>query len=150
MESKEIVTINGVKFEVDLAKMRRITEYKVGDAVKVLKKEYSDTWASYPGVIVGFDPFENLPTIVVAFIKVEYSACKLEYLYFNSNSKDAEICQVTEGQYISLEKSRILDLMDQEIAKKELELQESKLKKEHFLKRFNSYFEREGQEAAVQ
>lgn len=59
---KTIVEINGIKLEVDLRTAKRVEEYKVGDMVKVLKKEYGDSYKSYAGMIVGFDAFVALPT----------------------------------------------------------------------------------------
>lgn len=40
-ESKRIIEINGVKLDVDLSQCKVVENYKVGDAVKVLVKEYS-------------------------------------------------------------------------------------------------------------
>ena len=44
-----IVEINGIKMDVDERTATAITEYKVGQTVKVLKKKYSDQYEVYPG-----------------------------------------------------------------------------------------------------
>lgn len=138
---KEIVEIRGIKFEVDIDSARRITEFRVGDAVKVLKKKYSDKWEAHPGVVVGFDAFRNLPTVVVAYLEIDYSGAKLCYESFNQNSDDVEIAPMVNQEALSMDKGRVVDLLDKEIEKKKLELRESELKKTHFLSMFGRYFE---------
>lgn len=43
-EYKKIVEINGIKMEVDMRHAKTIDTYKIGDRVKVLVKQYSDTY----------------------------------------------------------------------------------------------------------
>ena len=54
MENKRIIEINGVKLEVDMSTAKKIDEYRVGDNVKVLKKDYSGNYDVLAGVIVEF------------------------------------------------------------------------------------------------
>ena len=70
MEEKRIIDINGMKMEVDLRTAKRIDTFKVGDNVKVLATEYNGTHSIKPGVITDFAMFKDLPTIVVAVLKV--------------------------------------------------------------------------------
>ena len=135
---KRIVEINGIKMEIDLSQCKVIENYKVGDQVKVLKKDYSD-YKSYPGVIIGFDDFKNLPTIIVAYLVISYSEAKVEFCYFNAQSKDIELCMANALDKL-IDKSRALDLLNKEIIKKETELQELHGKKVYFLQNFNMYF----------
>lgn len=67
-QNKRVIEINGVKLEVDMRYAKRVDELRVGSKVKVLNKEYS-SYKVYPGVIVGFEEFDNLPTIVVAYLE---------------------------------------------------------------------------------
>jgi hypothetical protein len=138
-ENKRIVEINGVKFEVDLRECKVVEQYKVGDNVKVLKKEYND-YKSYLGVVIGFDDFKNHPTMIVAYLKADYSAASVEFVYFNSENKEVEICPLNTWD-IALKKSDIIRFIDRDIAKKEEELREINTRKEVFLTLFGKYFE---------
>ena len=70
-----IVEVNGIKLEVDLRTAKRIDQLTdqltIGSRVKCLVKQYSD-FKTVPGVVVGFEPFEKLPTIVVAYLDTDY------------------------------------------------------------------------------
>jgi hypothetical protein len=138
-EEKRIIEINGVKMEVDLRQAKVIENYKVGDYVKILIKEYSD-YKSYIGNIVGFDNFEKHPTIIIAYLKNEYSSATIEFKHFNSESEGVEITTLNEWD-IPLEKSTILENFNKEILKKEQELSEMKQKAEIFERLFGKYFE---------
>ena len=74
MENENIKTIeiNGVKLEVDLRTCRRIDTFKVGDNVKILKKQYNE-YRVYSGVIVDFVNFKERPAIVVAYFDHDYN-----------------------------------------------------------------------------
>ena len=139
MEDKRIIEINGVKMEVDLRHAKVIDNFKVGDTIKVLIKGYS-SYTSYVGMIVGFDEFEKLPTIIVAYLKLEYSTSAIEFVYYNAESKDVDICKINDWD-IPYSKQQIIDKMDREINKKEEELRELNSKKNLFLSMFGKYFE---------
>jgi hypothetical protein len=139
METR-IIEVNGIKLEVDLRTATQISTYKIGDKVRVLVKQYTD-YKSYPGIIVGFDNFTNRPTIIVAYIDAsKYSGDPLQFSYINKDNIDTEIAPMLDD-FIALDKSNILELMDMIHAKKLQELKEIENKKEYFLKYFNSYFE---------
>lgn len=134
-----IIEVNGVKLEIDLRTAKRIDQYKVGDTIKVLIKGYSD-YKSNLGIIVGFDEFEKHPTIVIAYLDVDYSSASIKFLYYNSESKDCEICSINEWD-VPFSKSSILDKMDKEIAKKEEEIRELQNKRTYFTNMFGKFFE---------
>ena len=136
----QTIEINGVKLEVDMRHARKIEELRIGSPVKCLKKRYSD-YAVYPGVIIGFYNFGNLPTVNIAYLETDYSSAKLCFEAFNSETKDFEIVADVDFQSLDLNKDHILDLMDREIAKKETELAEAKAKKDFFFKNFDKHFE---------
>ena len=136
---KRIVEINGVKLEIDLSQARVVENYRVGDNVKVLIKKYTDQYESLPGVIVGFDSFEKLPTIVIAYLEMSYNAAEIKFVYFNANTKDTEICQMV-GKEVPFAHDRVLEMMNRQIENKETELADLKRKKEFFLAEFGSYF----------
>lgn len=138
-DNKRIIEINGVKMEIDLRHAKVVDNFKVGDNIKVLIKGYSD-YKSNVGMIVGFDEFQKLPTIVIAYLDIDYSTTAIKFVYYNSESKDVEICKINDWD-IPYSKQQILDRLDREIDKKTEELRELNSKKEVFLSMFGKYFE---------
>ena len=138
-EQKRIIEVNGVKMEIDLRNAKVVENYKVGDYVKVLIKEYN-SYKSYIGNIIGFDNFEKTPTIVIAYLKNEYSSSTIDFVYYNSTSVDVELTTLNEWD-IPLKKSTILENFNKEILKKEQELKEMKKKADVFERLFGKYFE---------
>lgn len=138
-ENKRIIEVNGVKMEIDLRQAKVIDSYKVGDYVKILVKEYN-SYKSYIGNIIGFDNFDKNPTIVIAYLKNEYSTASIEFAYYNSESKEVEITSLNEWD-IPLKKSTILEQFNKEILKKEQEVIEMKNKAKIFEQLFGKYFE---------
>ena len=134
-----IIEINGVKIEVDLRTAQNIESYKIGDNVKVLIESYSGNFNSYPGVIIGFDNFQKLPTIIISYLDIN-SDDKIRFVVFNSKTEKIEICPANYN-VIPFEKSRVLELIDGEIIRKEEALKDLRSKKEYFLNNFNKYFE---------
>ena len=140
MEEKRIIEINGVKLEIDLRNAKRVDQFKVGDPIKILLKGYND-YKSHLGMIVGFDEFDKHPTVIIAYIKAEYSSASIEFAYYNSESKDMEICPINEWD-VPYSKVDIIDKMDREIDKKKEEIRGMEEKKNYFLNMFGKYFEK--------
>jgi small nuclear ribonucleoprotein (snRNP)-like protein len=138
MKNKKIIEINGVKLEVDLSTARRISEYKVGDNVKVLIKGYSN-YTSYVGVITGFDDFMNKPAINIAYIDSSYSTADIKFLNFYEGC-EAEICP-TNDLDLNFNKETVISYLESNIRSAELKLQQEKMKLEYFEKNFSKYFE---------
>lgn len=140
MEEKKIVEINGIKMEIDLRYAKTINSYKIGDPIKILIKEsYSTQYESFSGIIAGFDNFKERPTIIVAYICNRYNESPLKFAYINADTKDTEICPIIDD-YITIEKSSVISLMDREIEKTKTALLDMKNKKEYFLRNFTKYF----------
>lgn len=99
MNEKTIIEVNGVKLEVDMRYARRIEEIRIGDKVKVLKKQYGESFAVVPGIIVGFEPFKQLPTIVVAYVESDWSKAEIKFLHYNSGVKDVEIVHAADEDF---------------------------------------------------
>lgn len=144
MENAEtrIIEINGIKMEVDLRNVKVIENYKVGDSIKVLVKKYSDNYESHIGTIIGFDNFEKHPTVVIAYLNITYNEAKIEFLYFNSETKDVEITSLNNWD-IPIKKIDVIKRMDKEIDTKEKEMNDIIAKKNVFEKMFGKYFEQE-------
>lgn len=137
---KKIIEINGVKLEVDLSQARVVSNYRIGDSVKVLRKEYNNKFISHPGVIVGFDNFKNLPTIVVAYLKVSYSDANIEFVYLNNDTEDVEICPATDTE-LPYDRSRVIGLFDRQIEEEKVKLEDLISKKSYFVESFGHYFD---------
>lgn len=142
MENKEIIEINGIKMEVDMrtATTKKIETYKVGDQVKILVKDYS-SYKSYPGVIVGFDNYEKLPTIVVAYLDIGYSEANIKMAYINTESKNTYELVRAEYDIPPFEKDSVIEKLDREITSTEQKLADLKVKRQYFIDKFNNYFE---------
>lgn len=140
MSNTTQVEIHGVKLELDLRTARRIETLQVGTRVKVLKKEYGDNFKVLHGVVVGFEPFKELPTIIVAVCELDYSEAKIGFVYYNSKTKDVEIVATSENDIVALDKGDFISKIDGQIAKKQLEITELENRKQYFLDKFQQYW----------
>lgn len=140
-QQSTVVEINGVKMEVDMRYAKRIDTLRVGSKVKLLHKgdSYSRT-SVYPGVVVGFEPFKDLPTIIVCYLKQEYGECKLEFAYINSGSNEKYDIVASVDEELPVAKADVLSRIDNEIAKKRAEIEDIERKRAFFLSHFTRYF----------
>ena len=139
MEGKTIIEVNGIKMEVDLRTAKRIDELRVGDRVKVLTKGYSD-YKVHAGTIIGFEPFANLPTIIVAYVEKDYLSVGVKFVYFNAQSKEVEIVKAIDDDQLDIDKSGIIQMFDRDIQKKRDEVADIEAKKAYFLQNFKAYW----------
>ena len=137
---KTVVEINGVKLEVDLRYARRIDEIRVGDRVKVLAKVY-DGHQVHPGVVVGFEPFKNLPTIVVAYVKADYGSAEIKFLHYNSASKDVEIVHAADEDF-HVDRDMILARFRRQIEVKQREIETLEEQIKYFETNFRQFWKR--------
>jgi hypothetical protein len=138
-ENKRIIEIEGVKLEVDLRQAKRVDTLRVGDPVKVWAKSTFGNEVR-PGVVVGFEPFKELPTIIVACINVKYNEVEMKFVYFNSDSKDMDIIASVDPESLTIEKAEVLAKFDREIASYEEKAKDVTRKKQYFLDMFGKYF----------
>lgn len=138
-EQKRIIEINGVKLEVDMRYAKRVEELRVGSKVKVLVKSYGDSYNTYAGVIVGFEEFEKLPTIVVAYLESSWSSADIKFVNYNAKTQDIEIVSSVSDEY-DLNRVDAIASFDREIVKKERELSDLKEKRDYFDKKFGMYW----------
>lgn len=138
-DNKRIIEINGMKIEVDLTTAKRIDEFRVGDNVKVLRTSSYSAPEILPGVIIQFVNFKELPTIQLACFKQDYNGTKIEFINYNAKSEGIEITLCAEHE-LKLEKCSVMDRFEQEINKKQAEVDDLKAKKDWFVKYFNKYF----------
>lgn len=136
-EGRTVIEVGGHKFEVDLAAARRVEEFRIGDKVKLLVKQYSE-WKPYPGFIVGIDPFKNLPTIVVAYIPESWNSTgDVKFAYINAESKEVELCAMKEDD-IMPNRETIAGYFDRAMRGKQAELDGIIARRDYFLSQYGS------------
>lgn len=135
--TRQTIEINGVKLDVDLRTAVRVETMRIGDRVRVLVKNYSG-FDVCPGVVVGFEPFQKLPSIVVAYIQSGGLSIKV----INNETKDFEIVPALDDT-LMLEREHVVELMTREINRKEVELSEARQKLDYFNRMFGRWFESE-------
>jgi len=117
---------------------KRVDEMRVGSKVKVPNKEYS-SYKVYPGVIIGFEEFDKLPTIVVAYLDCCWSSADIKFVHYNAESKDVEICAAVTDE-VELNRKDAMASFDREIVKKEQELTDLNEKRNYFDRKFGIYW----------
>lgn len=136
---KTVIEVNGIKLEVDLRTARRVDELRVGDRVKVLIKGYNE-YKVHAGTVVGFEPFQALPTIIVAYVERDYNAVGVKFVYFNAQSKETEIVKAIDDDQLDIDKASILQMFERDMQKKRDELADIEAKRAYFLDNFKAYW----------
>jgi hypothetical protein len=138
---KQIIEVNGIKMEVDMRHARRVDHIVVGTKVKVLVKGSYGEPEVHTGAVVGFEQFQTMPTIIVCYLKVDYSSCELKFAYINAKSADKYEIVVSIDDELPIQKQDVLSRIDREIEKKRGEIEDMDRKRAYFLTHFNTYFE---------
>ena len=115
---KQVVEINGIKMEVDMRKVKS-------------------------GVVVGFEPFDSLPTIIVCYLDADYNSSKISFAYINTDTREKFEIVASIDDDLPVRKQDVLSKMDREIEKKREEIADIERKRQYFLDHFNCYFEGE-------
>ena len=131
---EKVVEINGVKLKVDSSKAKTVSEYKVGDSVKVLMPSY-DGYNVHHGTIIGFTDFKTLPTIEILYIRDNYTSADVNFLAFNEKTTDIEIVPCHEYE-LNFSAGELLSKIDRQITQKEEEVRNLKSRREAFLRYF--------------
>ena len=134
------VEINGIKVEVDLRTCRKVDTYRIGDNVKVLRKNYGGDYTVHSGVIVDFVAFRERPALVVAFFDQSYGGVEIKFETITKDTTDLEIAPSLPHE-MKINKDRVLDKFDLAIANKEREADELRQKKAYFVENFAKFFE---------
>lgn len=138
-DTKQLIEINGVKMEIDTRYARRVEELRVGSRVKVLIQGYGDDWSAYSGIVVGFEPFPERPTIIVAYVKSSFSEVGLEIAHYHKDSKKLQIVAALDDDF-SVSRAEVLGWFDREVHKAEEKIKEVEAKRQFFLDRFQAYW----------
>lgn len=141
-ENTTIIEINGVKMEVDMRYAKRVDTFRIGTKVKLLCKNDYNGIRVLPGVIVGFEPFESLPTIIVAYVEQTYNEASVKMAYINTDKKSVEKWEIVPAldEDLPIAKGSVLKLMDREIEKKRLEIEDLERRRAYFIESFGAYF----------
>jgi len=141
MGDKTVIEVNGIKMEVDMRYARRVDEIRIGDRVKVLiKAGYGEDLSVKPGIVVGFEPFAKLPTIVVAYIDQDWSKAQVKFLHFNSKS-EAEIVHAADEDF-HVDRDTIIQRFDRDMAAKQREIETIEEQRRYFETNFRAFWER--------
>jgi hypothetical protein len=139
-----IVEINGVKMEVDLRKARVIHDnIKVGSRVKLLEKSAYGGPEVFAGIVAAFEPFESLPTIVVAYVKNAYGETNfVNFAYINASDKSKEKWEMVPSQDddMPIARENIMAGFEREIQKREQEILGLQTRRDYFVRNFGEYF----------
>ena len=139
--NKQVIEVNGVKMEVDMRHAKRVDTFRVGDRVKILQKkgDYGSATKVFSGVIAGFEQFESLPTIIVAYVEVDYSGASVKTAYINADNDKYEIVADSD-ESLPIEKGAVLQKIDREIEKKHDEIRDLEIKRDYFNRMFGKHF----------
>lgn len=142
-----VIEINGVKLEVDLRHAKRIDTFRIGSRVKLLRRAtpYS-SHKLFPGVIVAFDPFVELPTITVAYIdSSNYGKSAVEFAVINSSKESRESWEMVpavDDDELMLNRDDVVRQLAAQVTAKQAELDDAVRKVEYFQKAFAQWFDR--------
>jgi hypothetical protein len=140
-EDKTTIEVNGIKLELDMRYAKRIDTFRIGTPVKILVKNY-DSVRVRPGVVVGFEPFKELPTIVVAYIEEDWKSANIKFAHINKNTKDVGLVPAVKDDLL-LDRERVIAMFDREVKQKEREIAEIEDKKQYFLTNFGTFWNEE-------
>lgn len=134
------IEVNGMLLEFD-EKILLKQEIKVGDNVQLLKKSYS-SYDCYAGVVTQILPFKDKPAIEIMYLENTYSSCAIKQLVVIQGAEGEDTPKIVkmDDKFLPFKKERVIDMLEQDIAKKEHELNDAKLKLEYFNTYFNRYF----------
>jgi hypothetical protein len=138
---KTIVTINGIRMEVDLRHATIVHEnLQIGSKVKILEKAAYGGPKVYPGVIVGFDAFPSLPTITVAYVTGNYSQSDIAFAAINEKSGDKWELVPSQDDDLPIKRETLLGAFEREILKHQREIEAIEQKRVYFNRMFGAYF----------
>jgi len=115
--NKQVIEIGGVKLEVDMRYAKRVDTLHVGDPVRVMTKGYGESYTVHSGMVVGFEPFAKLPTIIVAYLQGGYDTAEVKFIHMNENTKDVEIVAADRDALVAFDEKECLKGLDRTIEK---------------------------------
>lgn len=146
-DTKRVIEIDGVKIEVDLRTAKRVEELRVGSKVRVLDNTGYGGAKVHSGVIVGFEQFNTLPTMVIAYIEANYNTAEMKFLHYNKETNAGEktkfeIVGMVDDD-LDFNKQNVLDYFNRERVKLENLMSELDAKERYFLQHFKQFWQKE-------
>jgi hypothetical protein len=128
-EQYQAVTIKGLVYEVPVKPIIKQESLRVGDYVKLLmKKSYGEGYESFVGMVLNFEPFENLPTVVIAYLEDDFTGTDMRFLYLNKKSKEkVEIIKIPPYE-VKFKRPDAIERMEKKIIKLQEEIAEMESK----------------------
>jgi hypothetical protein len=139
-ENTTIIEVNGVKLEVDMRSARRIEEIRIGSPVKVLTKGDYDGGKVYAGVVIGFEPFRELPTILVAYIEDSWSSAEVKVIAINAKQKDYDLVAAADPDF-AVDRAAIINRFERKISDKKREIEVIEEQKRYFETNFKAFWQ---------
>lgn len=140
MESeKTIIEVNGVKLEVDMRTARRIEEIRIGSPVKLLTKVTYGGNKVHPGIVIGFEPFKDLPTILVAYVEESWASAEIKIAAINSKQEDFDMIAAVDRDF-AVDRDAIVKRFDRQIAAKEREIDTIREQRKYFETNFKAFW----------
>jgi hypothetical protein len=136
---KTIIEVNGVKLEVDLRSARRIEEIRIGSPVKLLTKASYGGNKVHPGVVIGFEPFKDLPTILVAYVEDSWTSAEIKIAAINSKQEEFDMVAAVDLDF-AVDRDAILKRFDRQIATKEREIDAISEQRKYFETNFKAFW----------
>lgn len=141
MAEVQTYLIQGTHFEISRAPDYDPTKFvRIGDRCKIMRKNY-DGWKTYPGVVVSFDDFVDLPTFNIVYVNASYSSAELHMVAYNADSKDLKVVFLPDdSRELDVDRTAIINAFEREIEKKKNELTDMYYKKSYFERNFGKFF----------
>ena len=137
--NKRVIEIDGVKLEIDLRHARKVDHFRIGDTVKLLKKQYNG-YEVFPAVIVNFTEFKNKPTIEMLYVDGCGNVCY--HAHFAHEEGKECVSEIAPASCLEMrfERNVIIDKMRQQIEKAKAEMVLAQSRLECFEKYFGKAF----------
>lgn len=136
---KTIIEVNGVKLEIDLRTARRIEEIRIGSPVKLLSKGGYGSGKVHPGVVIGFEPFKDLPTILVAYIEEDWSNATIKIAAINSKQENFDMVAAVDPDF-AVDRDAIIKRFERQISAKEREIDTIREQQKYFETNFKAFW----------
>lgn len=140
-----VITINGVDIDVPEQAIKSAAPLRVGDPVKLLVKSQYNEPKVCAGVVAAFELFQSMPTVTIAYVDPSSYGSTGALVFAHINQKSADKYELVHGldrALLDIDQGRIQQLLQNDIAKKQQELDEANQRLRFFNERFGAYFSR--------
>lgn len=138
-ENTTVIEVNGVRLEVDMRYARRIEEIRIGSPVKLLAKNGYGGHKVYAGIVIGFEPFKDLPTILVAYIEDDFSKAEVKVVSINAKTENYDLVAAVDPDF-SIDRESVLKKFERQIAAKQREIEVIEEQINYFKTNFKAYW----------